>query len=110
MSSQEERNANPYPRREIEMKKTALPILVAMIVSLMALPAAWAGGEAQEKAAKLSEQCHEALNKPSNRKGAKLCQEGIDLHKQGKNREAIAKMQQGLAELQPTESPKGGGY
>ena len=44
MSSQEERNANPYPRREIEMKKTALPILVAMVVSLMALPAAWAGG------------------------------------------------------------------
>ncbi|MBW8005699.1 MAG: hypothetical protein FVQ06_07950 [candidate division NC10 bacterium] len=90
------------------MKKTALPILVAMVVSLMALPAAWAGGDAQEKAAHLSEQCREALKKPS--KGATLCQEGIDLHKQGKNREAIAKMQQGLAELQPTESPTGGGY
>lgn len=89
------------------MKKTALPILVAMIVSLVAVPAAWAGGG---KAADLSRQCQEAVKTNPKSDGAKLCQEGIALHKQGKNDEAVAKMQQGLAKLQPAASPKGKGY
>jgi hypothetical protein len=89
------------------MKKTTLPILVTMIVSLVAVPAAWAGGG---KAADLSRQCQEAVKTNPKSDGAKLCQEGLELHKQGKNDEAIAKMQQGLAELQPAKAPTGKPY
>ncbi len=85
------------------MKKTGLPILVAMIVSLIAVPAAWAGGG---KAADLSRQCQEAVKTNPTSDGAKLCQEGLTLHKQGKDKEAVAKMEQGLAQLQPAKSPK----
>lgn len=87
------------------MKKTALPILVAMIVSLVAIPAAWAGGSQQ--AADLSKRCQAAVKNSPNTEAAKLCQEGLSLHKQGKDKEAVAKMQQGLAQLQPAKAPTG---
>ena len=78
------------------MKKTAVPILVAMIASLVAVPASWARGQAQTPA-ELSSQCEAAVKKNPKSDTGKLCQEGIDLHKQGKNDEAVAKMKQGLA-------------
>ncbi len=88
------------------MNKFALPILVAMVVSLMAAPAVWAGGNQQ--AAKLSKQCQDALNKTPNKEAATLCQEGDNLRKQGKNDEAVAKLTQGLEKLGPVkgEMPK----
>jgi hypothetical protein len=93
-------------KKEIEMKTTALPILVAMMVSLMAVPAAWPGEQAQQNAADLSKKCQEALTKPSNKEGEKLCKEGIELHNQGKNDEAVAKMTQGLAKLGEVKGQK----
>jgi len=78
------------------MKKTAVPILVAMVASLVAVPASWAAGQAQTPA-ELSSQCQTAVKKNPNNDTGKLCQEGIDLQKQGKNDEAVAKMKQGLA-------------
>lgn len=81
------------------MKKA---ILAAMIMGLVAAPAAWAGGE---KAADLTKQCQEALKQNPDSSGAKLCQEGLTLHKQGKEKEAMAKMQEGLAQLQPAKAP-----
>lgn len=86
------------------MKKTTLPILVAMIVSLVAVPAAWAGGG--EKVAELSKQCQDALKNNPDTDAAKLCEEGIKLQKEGKDKEAVAKMQQGLATLQPAKGQK----
>ena len=86
------------------MKKA---ILAAMIVGLVAVPAAWAGGG---KAAELTKQCQEALKQSPNTDGAKLCQEGLTLHKQGKEKEAMAKMQEGLAQLQPAKAPTGKPY
>lgn len=86
------------------MNKVILPILVAMIVSLMAVPAAWAGGG--EKAAELTKQCQETLKQNAKTDAARLCQEGIKLHEQGKTAEAVSKMQQGLAKLQPAKGQK----
>lgn len=88
------------------MKKAILPIIAAMIVGLVAAPAAWAGG----KAAELTKQCQEAVKQDPNSSGAKLCQEGLTLHKQGKEKEAMAKMQEGLAQLQPATAPTGKPY
>lgn len=81
------------------MKKA---ILAAMIMGLVAAPAAWAGGG---KAADLTKQCQEAVKQDPNSSGAKLCQEGITLQQQGKDKEAMAKMQEGLAQLQPAKAP-----
>jgi hypothetical protein len=89
------------------MKKATLPIIAAMIMGLMAAPAAWAGGG---KAADLTKQCQEAVKQNPGTDAAKLCQEGITLQEQGKDKEAVAKMQQGLAQLQPAKAPTGKPY
>lgn len=89
------------------MKKAILPIIAAMIMGLMAAPVAWAG---MGKTAELAKQCQSALKDSPNTEAAKLCQEGLDLQKQGKEKEAVAKMQQGLAQLQPASPPKGKPY
>jgi hypothetical protein len=56
-------------------------------------------------AAELTKQCQEAVKQDPNSSGAKLCQEGLTLHQQGKDKEAMAKMQEGLAQLQPAKAP-----
>ncbi|MFQ5846065.1 MAG: hypothetical protein ACE5IQ_00150 [Candidatus Methylomirabilales bacterium] len=79
------------------MKMVTLPIIVATVLGLAVVPAAWAG-QAQQ-AAKLSQQCQNQLSRTPNKEAAKLCQEGITLHKQGKNDEAVSKLTQGLEKL-----------
>ena len=81
------------------MKKTAVPILEAMIVSLMAVPASWAG-QTRQRATQLSKQCQDALKKNPNKDATKLCAEGDQLHKQGKQDEAVAKFTEGLEIVQ----------
>ena len=79
------------------MKKVTLPILVAIALSLGAIPAASAGGK--EQAADLSGQCQQALKKSPNEEAAKLCAEGDQLRKQDQNEAAIAKFTEGLNKL-----------
>lgn len=85
------------------MRKAALPIILAMIASLVAVPATWAGGE---KAADLTKQCQATVKQDPTSDAAKLCQEGIQLQEQGKTDEAVAKMKEGLAKAQPAKAPK----
>ena len=79
------------------MKKAALPILVAITLSLGVIPAASAGGK--EQATKLSDQCQQALKKTQNEEATKLCAEGDQLRKQDRNEEAIARFTEGLEKL-----------
>lgn len=79
------------------MKKFALPIVGAITLSFLTIPAAWSGQDQQ--AVKLSEQCQQALKKTPNQEAAKLCREGDEALKGGDNEEAIAKLTQGLEKL-----------
>ncbi len=76
------------------MKKTALPLLAAILVSFAAASSAWA-----YDCPNLYQQCQEALQKTSNNSAAKLCDQGIELHNQGKHDAAIATLTQGLEKL-----------
>lgn len=86
------------------MRKATLPIILAMIATLVVVPATWAGGG--EKAADLTKQCQDTLKSSPNSDAAKLCQEGITLQEQGKTDQAVAKMKEGLAKVQPAKAPK----
>ncbi|HEX9899414.1 MAG TPA: hypothetical protein VGC81_09310 [Candidatus Methylomirabilis sp.] len=81
------------------MKKVALPLLVAFVLGLSTLPAAWAQQQQQQppQAAKLYQQCQEQLKKdPANEEAKKLCDEGMKLLREGKQEEAVKMIQAGL--------------
>jgi len=86
------------------MKKVALSLLVAFGLSLPAVTAAWA----QQKPApapdpqvpKLYQQCQDRLKlDPQNQEAKALCDEGMKLHREGKQEEAIKTIQEGLAKF-----------
>ncbi|MCI0409635.1 MAG: hypothetical protein L0191_13915 [Acidobacteria bacterium] len=77
------------------MKKAVSTILVATVVSVVAIPAAWTAADPQT----LSKQCQDALKKTPNAEAAKLCGEGDKALKEGKNEEATKKLTAGLEKL-----------
>ena len=83
------------------MKKTALSLLVAIMASVAAVSSASAFD-----CPNLYAKCQDALQKSPNNEAAKLCEEGIQLHKQGKHEEAIARLTQGLQKLGVVKSEK----
>ena len=91
----ERKTANVYPRKEIQMKKVVSAILVATIVSFVAIPAAWAQADPQT----LSKQCQDALKKTPNPEALKLCSDGDKALKEGNTDEATAKFSAGLEKL-----------
>jgi hypothetical protein len=85
------------------MQKGALPLLVACSLSLAPLPAAWAQQQQPQpppQAAKLYQQCQEQLKKdPANEEAKKLCDEGMRLLREGKQKEGVKAIQAGLAKF-----------
>lgn len=86
------------------MKKVALPLLVALGLSLPAVPAVWAQQQQpptqNQQAPKLYQQCQERLKRdPKNTEAKQLCDEGMKLHQQGKQEEAVQTIQEGLAKF-----------
>ncbi|MGH7381498.1 MAG: hypothetical protein ACREKR_04620 [Candidatus Methylomirabilales bacterium] len=91
----QEKTANVYPRKEIQMKKAVSAILVATIASFVAIPAAWAQADPQT----LSKQCQDALKKTPNAEASKLCSDGDKALSEGKKDEGTAKLKAGLEKL-----------
>jgi predicted negative regulator of RcsB-dependent stress response len=71
------------------MKKFALPLIVALGLSLAAGPGVWAQQQKEEpQAAKLYQQCQERFQKdPKNTAAKKLCDEGMKQYQEGKQEE-----------------------
>ncbi len=81
------------------MKKVALSLLVAFGLSLSILPAAWAQQQQQPQAPQLYQQCQERLKQAPNEEAKKLCDEGMQLLREGKQEEAVKAIQAGLAKF-----------
>lgn len=79
------------------MKKIALSLLVAFGLSLLVISAAGAQQKEEPQAPKLYQQCQDLLRKePNNKQAKQLCDEGMRLYREGKQEEAVRKIQEGL--------------
>lgn len=86
----------------MKMKKMAFPLLAAFTLSLLAVATGWAAQQQSDnpQAPELYQQCREGLKRdPKNTEAKQLCDEGMKLHRQGKDEEAIKTIQEGLAKL-----------
>ena len=86
------------------MKEMAFPLLAAFSLSLLAVPVGWAAQQQREpesqQAPQLYQKCREQLQKePNNKEAKQLCDEGMKLHRQGKDEEAVKTIQEGLAKF-----------
>lgn len=86
------------------MKKITLSLVATFIIGLMTAPASWAGrnegASKTQQAPQLYQQCQERLQKNPNEEAKKLCDEGMELHRQGKQDEAIKTLKQGLEKIE----------
>lgn len=90
------------------MKKIALPLLVTFGLSLSVIPAAGAQQKEELQAPKLYQQCQDLLRKePDNKEAKQLCDEGMRLHREGKQEEAVRKLQEGLEAGRVKQIPQG---
>lgn len=87
------------------MKKMAFPLIMAFSISLPALPAVSAAQQpgqprGEQQAPQLYQQCLEQLQQdPNNREAKRLCDEGMRLHQQGQQEEAVRTIQEGLTKF-----------
>jgi len=85
------------------MKKVALSLLLVLGLYLLAVPASWAQQQRplqNPQAPKLYQQCQDRLKKdPKNEEAKELCEEGMRLHREGKQEEGIKAIQEGLTKF-----------
>ena len=85
------------------MKKVALSLLLVLSLYFLAVPASWAQQQRppqDSQAPKLYQQCQDRLKKdPKNEEAKELCEEGMKLHREGKQEEAIKTIQEGLTKF-----------
>ena len=80
------------------MKKVALSLLLVLGLYFLAVPASWAQQQRplqNPQAPKLYQQCQDRLKKdPKNEEAKELCEEGMRLHREGKQEEGIKAIQE----------------
>jgi CHASE3 domain sensor protein len=85
------------------MNKSALSLLLVLSMYFLAAPASWAQQQQtpqNTQAPRLYQQCQDRLKKdPKNVEAKELCDEGMKLHREGKQEEAIKTIQEGLAKF-----------
>jgi len=85
------------------MKKVALSLLLVLGMYFLAVPASWAQQQRppqDPQVPKLYQQCQDRLKKdPKNEEAKELCEEGMKLHREGKQEEAIKTIQEGLTKF-----------
>ncbi len=85
------------------MNKVALSLLLVLGLYVLAAPASWAQQQRplqNSPAPKLYQQCQDRLKKdPKNEEAKELCEEGMKLHREGKQEEAIKTIQEGLTKF-----------
>jgi len=85
------------------MKKVALSLLLVLSLYFLAVPASWAQQQRplqNPEVPRLYQQCQERLQKdPKNVEAKELCEEGMKLHREGKQEEAIKTIQEGLTKF-----------
>lgn len=86
------------------MKTITLSLVATFLISLMAFPASWAGQNERAsktpQAPQLYQQCQERLQRNPNEEAKKLCEEGMEFYRQGKQDEAIKTLKQGLDKIE----------
>lgn len=85
------------------MKQVPLSFLLALTVYCLTVPASWAQQQRMpesQQTVRLYQQCQERLKKePDNIEAKELCDKGMELHREGKQEEAIETIQEGLAKF-----------
>ncbi len=85
------------------MKKVALSLLLVWGVYFLAAPASWAQQQRppqDPQVPRLYQQCQDRLKQdPKNQEAKALCDEGMKLHREGKQEEAIKTIQEGLSKF-----------
>lgn len=90
------------------MKTIALSLVVTFSLSLSVIAAAGAQQREEPRAPKLYQQCQDLLRKePNNREAKQLCDEGMRLHREGKQEEAVRKLREGLEAGRVKPIPQG---
>jgi hypothetical protein len=88
--------------KEVTMNKVTLSLLLVLSVYLLAATASWAQQQPPQntQAPRLYQQCQDRLKRdPKNVEAKQLCDEGMKLHREGKQEEAIKTIQEGLAKF-----------
>jgi predicted negative regulator of RcsB-dependent stress response len=85
------------------MNKVALSLLLVLGLYFLAAPSSWAQQQRPSQnmqAPNLYQQCQDRLKKdPKNEEAKQLCEEGMKLHREGKQEEAIRTIQEGLTKF-----------